>query len=64
MADNLTAICEPILWKKYGNLDVSKPYGPPQSATGITLPFYTPCNPYLLVDSTKSTRNSVENRQV
>jgi hypothetical protein len=28
-ADNLTAICEPI---------VSQPYGPPQPVTGIALP--------------------------
>jgi hypothetical protein len=27
-ADNITAICEPIVQKKYGSLDVSQPYGP------------------------------------
>jgi hypothetical protein len=26
-ANNLTAICEPIVWRKRGNLDVSQPYG-------------------------------------
>jgi hypothetical protein len=35
-ADNLTAICEPIIYTKCGNLDVSQPYGP---VTEIALPF-------------------------
>jgi hypothetical protein len=30
-ADNLTAICEPIVWRKCGRLDLSQPYGPAQA---------------------------------
>jgi hypothetical protein len=38
-ADNLTAICEPIVYKMW-EPDVSKPYRPPQTVTKTALPFY------------------------
>jgi hypothetical protein len=38
-ADNLTAICEPIVYTKCGGREASQPYRPPRPVTGIALPF-------------------------
>jgi hypothetical protein len=37
--DNLTTICEPIVYKMWEPQYLSQPYGPPQPVTGIPLPF-------------------------
>jgi hypothetical protein len=38
-ADNLTTICEPIVYK-WWRIDISQTYGPSRPVTGIALPFH------------------------
>jgi hypothetical protein len=39
-AHKLTAVCEPIVQRKCGILDVSQPGGSPWPVIGLALPFY------------------------
>jgi hypothetical protein len=38
-AANFTDICEPIIWRKCGSLDVSQPYELSRPVIGIALPY-------------------------
>jgi hypothetical protein len=49
-ADNLTAICKPIIYTKCGSLNISQPYGPSQPVTGIALPYLTFMNSTIFKD--------------
>jgi hypothetical protein len=55
-SDKLTAICEPIVWRKYGSLYVSQPYGPSRPVTGIALLAHTHTRTRAQNVSTKSLR--------
>jgi hypothetical protein len=46
-ADNLAAICEPIIYKMW-NIDVSQPYWSPRAVTGIALLFCFPFTSHCL----------------
>jgi hypothetical protein len=39
-ADNLTVICEPIVWRKCGSLDAWQPDGPSRPVTGDSFTFF------------------------
>jgi hypothetical protein len=38
-ADNLTAMCDPTVYRKCDSLDVSQPHGPSRPVIGMALPF-------------------------